>query len=86
MAFNPKIERLELVVENTDTLPNGMNGLPAQPQLKLRLGGGEKSSPMDITVLEVALGKTVCRLASTMLSKVLAVGIVIIEATEGSDV
>lgn len=40
---------------------------------------------MDLTGLGIALGKTVCNLAGTMLSKALAAGIVIIETTEGSD-
>lgn len=41
---------------------------------------------MDLAVPGMALGKTVCSLAGTMLSKALAADIVIMGPTEGSDV
>ena len=41
---------------------------------------------MEIKVLGIALGKTLCNPSGTMLSMALAAGIVIIEPTEGSDV
>ena len=44
------------------------------------------SGPIDLTVLGLVLGKTVCGLAGTTLSKALAADIAVIEATEGSDV
>lgn len=41
---------------------------------------------MGLAVLGMALGKTVCCLAGTPLSKVLAADVVIMGPTEGSDV